>query len=226
MSKFSDLLGTTAAYFKIGLAGVRLKDSSGNLLVRNNGDSADAAITASKVSVSGEVLEINSDAASTGADWLYTIQRPASGMSAAVTLTLPVDDGTPSQVLSTDGNGVLSWISASSTAACDKIDTTSLAFGDGASVSMFSTGASDVITKILVIVDTAFNGSAPTLSIGISGTVSKYVATSQVDLKTVGCYEITPALVAGGAEALIATYAASTSSAGAARIQVFYGTPS
>lgn len=39
------------------------------------------------------------------------IKAPAT-IGANYTLTLPVDDGTASQVLSTDGSGVLSWVSA------------------------------------------------------------------------------------------------------------------
>lgn len=221
---FKDLAGTLNSYIKIGLTGVRLKNSSGNLLVRNTGDSADAEITASKVNISGENFVINSDSAGAGADWKVTIARPTSGMIADVTLTLPVDDGTPSQVLATDGSGNLSWVSAGSTASADKVDTTSLAFGDSSPVTMFSTGASDVITKIQVIVDTIFNGT-PTLSIGISGTTSKYMATNQIDLTTAAIYEVTPGATAQGAEALIATYSAGGASAGAARILVYYATP-
>ena len=74
---------------------------------------ADAELTAAKVNVSGDVVEINSDAANAAADWKYTLQRPAAGMTAPVTLTLPVDDGAASQVLSTDGAGVLSWVTPS-----------------------------------------------------------------------------------------------------------------
>lgn len=226
MSRTPDLRGTSLSSFLLGLFGVRLKDSAGNLVIRNNADSADAAITASKVSVSGEVLEINSDAAGSAADWKYTIQRPTSGMTATVTLTLPIDDGTPSQVLATDGNGVLSWVSAASTASCDKKKMTSLAFGDGATVAMFSTGAGDIISSILVIVDTAFNGAAPSMSVGIAGATSKYMATGQVDLKTAGSWEVHPDLPAAGIEALIITYSASSSTVGAARILVTYCTPS
>lgn len=40
-----------------------------------------------------------------------TIQAPAS-IAASYTLTLPINDGGAGEVLSTDGNGVLSWISA------------------------------------------------------------------------------------------------------------------
>lgn len=227
MSKFSDLLGTVGSYFKLGISGVRLKDSSGNLLVRNTGDSADAAITASQVNVSGNSVVINSDAAGSESDYQITISRPTSGMSANYTLQLPVDDGTPNQVLATDGSGVLSWASASSTASCDKIDTTSLAFGDSSPISMFTTGSSDVITKVQIVVDTAFNGS-PSVSIGISGSTSKYMASTAVDLTaTAGTvFEVHPGKSAQGAESLIATYSAGSASAGAARILVWYSTPS
>lgn len=225
MSKFSDLLGTVSSYFKIGLTGVRLKNSSGNLLVRNTGDSADAEVTASKVNVSGNAIAINSDAAGSGADWLYTIQRPSSGMTAAVVLTLPASDGTPNQALITDGDGNLDWASTASTSACDKVDTTSLAFGTSSPVTLFTTGGSDVITKIQIIVDTAFDGT-PSVSIGISGTTSKYMASSAVDLTATGIYEVHPGLAAQGAEALIATYSAGSAAQGAARILVYYATPS
>ncbi len=223
---WNDLVGTTKSFFRLGFAGVRLKDSSGNLVVRNPGDTLDAAVTASKLNMSGDVLDINSDAASAGADWKYTVQRPAAGMTAAVVLTLPIDDGTPNQILQTDGSGVLSWASAGSTASSDKIDTTSLAFGTTSPLSLFSTGAGDVINQIDVVIDTAFNGT-PTLSIGVSGTTSKYASSTDIDLTQPAGTTISlhPGLAAAGIEALIATYAAGSASAGAARILVYYATP-
>lgn len=226
MSIWSDLLGTSKAFFRIGFTGPRLKDVSGGLVIRNPGDSADAPLTTSKINVSGDVLDINSDAAGSGADWKYTVQRPASGMTGAVVLTLPVDDGTPGQVLVTDGVGVLSWGSAGNTAPCLKLETTSLAFGSASTVALFTTGAGDVIDSIEVIVDTAFNGS-PTLSIGVAGTTSKYLASNQVALGEAAgtVFQVFPGLGAAGAENLIATYAAGGASAGAARIIVNYATP-
>ena len=224
---FSDLFGTTKAFFKIGgTTGVRLKNSAGDLLVRNTGDSADAAITASKVNVSGDVIDINSDAAGAVADWKYTIQRPAAGMTAAVTLTLPIDDGTAGQVLKTDGAGVLAWVSAADTALADKLDTTSLAFGSVSPVAMFSTGAADIVDYIDVIIDTAFDGT-PTASVGITGATSKYLSTTDIDLKAAAgtVFTVHPGLAAQGAEALIATYVAGGATVGAARIIVHYATP-
>ncbi len=70
---WSDLFGTTKAFFRIGKTGPRLKDSSGNLLVRNPGDSADAELTTSFLHNSGNSIEINSDAANTGTDRKLTI---------------------------------------------------------------------------------------------------------------------------------------------------------
>ncbi|MGE0680766.1 MAG: hypothetical protein AB7P69_07640, partial [Candidatus Binatia bacterium] len=196
-------------------------------LVRNNADSADAAATVSKLNVSGDVIDINSDAPGSGADWKYTLQRPSSGMTAAVTLTLPPDDGSPSQVLQTDGNGNLSWASAGSTASADKIDTTSLAFGDSSPAAMFSTGSGDIVTKIQVVIDTPFDGT-PSLSVGVSGTTSKYLASTEVDLTAPAgtVFEVNPGKEAQGVEALIATYSSGGAAQGAARILTYYGTPS
>lgn len=228
MSMWSDLVGTVSGYLRLGLTGVRLKNSSGNLAIRNAADGADAEVTASKVNVSGDVLDINSDAAATGADWKYTLQRPSSGMSAAVTLTLPVDDGSPSQVLSTDGSGVLSWVSASSTSQCATVDTTTVAFGASSPISAFTLPANAVVNNVEVIVDTAFNGTAPQLSVGINGTTAKYMGATANDLKaTAGTRFIsTPNEVAvGTTEAIIITYAADSSSAGSARVLVTYSVP-
>jgi hypothetical protein len=227
MSIFSDLLGTTKAFFKIGgTSGVRLKNNGGNLEVRNSGDSADAEITASKVNVSGNGIDLNSDAAGSGADWKYTIQRPASGMGSAVTLTLPVDDGTSGQVLQTDGSGNLSWVSAGDTSLAEKLNSTSLAFGTSSPLALFSTGAGDIIDHIDVVVDTPFDGT-PSLSIGITGTTSKYAGTSDIDLTAAAgtVFQVHPGLDAQGAESLIATYSAGGATVGAARIIVHYATP-
>ena len=227
-SIWQDLIGTTKAFFRIGFTGPRLKNSSGNLLIRNAGDSADVEATMLKLNISGNALDINSDAAGSGADWKYTLQRPSSGMSAAVTLTLPVDDGSPDQVLKTDGSGALSWTSAASTEADDKIDTTTLAFDSTSPVAMFTLPANAIIEKIQVIIDTAFDGT-PSASVGISGTVSKYLASTDIDLTQAAgtVFEIHPGVAApGGTEALIITYAAGSATAGSARFLVFYAIPS
>jgi hypothetical protein len=230
MGIWSDLLGTLNSYFRIGgpVSGVRLKNNSNVLEVKDATDAAYVAATAAQLNATSNVgLVINSDAASAGADWKLTLQRPATGMAADVVLTLPPDDGTADQVLRTDGAGVLTWVSAGTTASSEKVDTTSLAFGSSSPVAMFNTGAADVINFVRVIIDTAFNGT-PTASVGITGTTSKYMASTQIDLTAPAgtVFEVHPGLAAQGAESLIVTYAAGGASAGAARVEVGYDTPS
>jgi len=230
MGYFADLLGTTAQYLKVGLTGVRLKNNSGNLAVRNNADGADASVTASTYNASGDVgLVINSDSAGSAADWKITLQRPAAGMTADYTLTLPIDDGSPSQVLQTNGSGVLTWASASSTDACIKTDTTTLAFGDSSPKTLFTLPANAVVHICEVIIDTAFNGTAPTLTVGVNGgSATKYMGSTQNDLKGTAAdsYISHPNQIANvSSENLEATYVASTSSTGSARILIHYSVP-
>ncbi len=225
----SDLAGTARTLFKIGIAstGVALKAVTGGLVARNVGDSADAPITASQLRASGDSMELNSDAAGSGADWKITIARPASGMAAAWTFTLPPNDGSPAQVLTTDGSGNTTWETpAAGSPNGELADETALAFGASSPVTMFTKPAGSLVAKVQVFVETAFNGTAPTLSIGIAGTTSKYMGTGDIDLKTVGVYEVVPEIATvGGTEALIGSYNADSSSAGAARIRVIYVVP-
>lgn len=228
MGIWNNIVGTTSTFFKIGLSGVRLKDSSGNLLVRNAGDTADATVTTSKLNVSGDTIDLNSDAAGSGADYKYTLQRPTVGMTSAVTLTLPTDDGTPGQVIQTDGNGALSWASAGDTSLAVKTDTTTLAFGTVSPAAMFTKPANAIVHQIDFVIDTSFNGTAPTVSVGIAGTTSKYAGIGDVNLKGVSgdVYTIFPGVHAvGNTEALILSYSADSSTAGSARVLVYYSIP-
>jgi hypothetical protein len=226
----SDLAGTALTKLQIGLgsSAAVLKSVSGAFVVRNKADSADAALTASLLSASGDVLEINSDAAGSGDDWKLSLKRPATGMTAALELTLPADGGSPGQMLVTDGGGGMSWDDPSGGYTnSENIDETDLAHGDSSPVTMFTKPAGSYVSKIEVVIDTAFDGT-PTLSIGVAGTTSKYLAATQVDLTaTAGTvFEVNPGVaVEGGSESLIATYSAGGATAGAARILTHYAVP-
>lgn len=228
--RFIDLLGTTFSKFQIGIdaAAINLKVSVGKLRARNKADSADAPIVGSVISASGNFLELNESAASAGADWKMTLARPAAGMTAAVALTLPATAGSPSQVLTTDGTGVLAWSTVAGGIDKTITDTTTLAFGSVSPLAMFSAPANAVTISVSVIIDTPFNG-APSVSVGIAGTVSKYLSATSVDLTqpATTVFELEPGLpAAAGIEALIATYAAGGATAGSARILLAYSIPS
>lgn len=211
--KWEKLRGTLRTVFQIGIGGPNLKNNSGVVEVKNAADSAYADLRARQI--------VLSDADTNK----ITLLAPA--ITTDYSLEFPVDDGSPGQALKTNGSGVLSWETIAS--GDDKVitDTTNLAFGSTSPLALFTLPANAVIHFVKVIVDTVFDGAAPTLSIGITGTVSKYMGTSDVDLKTAGIYEVDPGIVANGStEALIATYAADSSAAGAARILVSYSIPS
>jgi len=226
MAKILDLLGTNLNSFLIAIGGVRLKNSSGNLLVRNAGDTADSEITASKLNNTGNVITI-------GSTNVLNLQRNTS-QSGSLTVVYPSTKATDGQVLAqkagTAANVIeFEFVSTGNTSACITTDTTSLAFGSSATVSMFNLPANAVVQAVRVIVDTVFNGT-PSMSVGISGSTSKYLASTQVDLKDAAgakIYESLPAITASGsAEALIISYTAGGATAGAARVEVDYAIPS
>jgi hypothetical protein len=228
--RFMDMLGTTLSKLQIGIdaAALNLKSATGKLRVRNKADTLDMPLVGSVIAASGDFLEINEDAASAGADWKLTLARAAAGMTAGVTLTFPPTAGSPAQVLSTDGAGNLSW--ASVAAGSDKLvtDTTTIGFGSVSPVALFSLPANAIVQALNITIDTPFNGT-PSLSVGVTGTVSKYLGAGSVDLTaaaTIG-FDVEPGLASvASIEALIATYAAGGATAGSARILVSYSIPS
>lgn len=211
--KWRKLRGIIGGMIQLGIGGPNLKNNAGVVEVKNAADSAYANLYARDIQLNdGDTNRVAIKSAALSANWDWT---------------LPPDDGSPSQVLQTDGAGVTIWATVAGGTDKPTVDTTSLAFGTGSPLTMFTLPANAVISFVKIIVDTAFNGTAPTVSIGVSGTVSKYMAATEVDLKTVGVYEVDPGLAAeGSTNAMIATYAADSSSAGAARILVEYAIPS
>lgn len=230
--KFQDILGTLFSKFQLGLGGPNVKNESGDVAARNASDSAYAAVRAALVKVFGNDIELNAGAAGTGADWKMTLRRPSSGMTHDITIVMPSGDPAPGQALtvaSFAGN-VVTLQYTTVAAGNDKtvVDTTSIAFGSSSPVSMFTLPANAVVVDVTVVIDTAFNGT-PSLSVGVSGQTSKYLASTQVDLTAAAgtSFSVSPNVAANGStENLIATYAAGGATTGAARILVSYVIPS
>lgn len=231
MGFWSDLKGVTSGLLQFGIGGVIAKNNAGTLDIKNAADNALAPLSTSLLHVGDEVIELNSSAAGSGADWKYTLQVPTSGMTAPVTLTLPVDDGSPNQVIATDGNGVLSFVSAASTADLMHEEATTLNYNSAATVAMFTTPTSTTLNYIDVILDTPFDGStpSPSMSIGILGNIAKYLPATAVNLAGTAkdTYRYHPGEAPASTENLIITFTAGGgASAGSARAIVHYSTPS
>lgn len=229
--KFSDLLGIFSTTFRLGgksADAATLKADAGNLRSRNADDSADADLIAAQLRATGNLLELNTDAAGAGADRKYGIQRPATGMAEDLLLTLPADKGAADYVLGTDGNGVLSWRSSAAATNLEATDTTTVSFGSGASIPMFELPANAIVLKTKVVIDTPFDG-APSLSLGVAGTPSKFMPATYIDLTEAAgtIFESEPGLAAeGAAQSLVASYADGGATVGSARVLVSYVIPS
>lgn len=195
MSLWSDLIGTSADAFAVGFTGFILKNSSGKLIVRNAADSEDAIIEALKLQLkeSGDTSVITIQAPSLAGDW---------------TLTLPADAGSAGFVLSTDGSGVTTWVAPSSNGIL--LDKTAYTDASG-TLAMFTPPANAKILKVVNHVLTATSGGSPTLSVGISGNVAKYMATARSNMKAVADYEANPNYDEDGSpDAIIGTIVASS----------------
>lgn len=224
--RFLDLRGILGTILQLGKGGLQLKSTGGKIRARNAADSADAPLVGSSIEASGDSLTLNEDAAGAGADWKLTISRPGAGMTQDLTFTLPPNYGTAGFTLQTDGAGNLSWVSSAAAANLEATDTTDLAFDSIGTLAMFQLPANAVVRLVAVVVDEAFDG-APSLSIGVTGELSRYLGSTQVDLGQVAVFEVDPALPAEAtAQDLIATFAAGGATEGAARMLVSYVIPS
>lgn len=214
MSVWSKLIGTQAGQFILGLTGVRLKNNAGNLDVKNNADTAFADIK-----VHDAILH------NTSSGYDVTLETSDS-TTGSYSLTLPVDVGSPSQVLTTDGAGVLSWSSVAAGASHWSVDSTSIAFGSSATVTAFTLPANAVVDKVSIIIDTAFDG-APTMSVGVNGgSASKYAGSGDSLMSLADRFDILNQSVANGSpEDLEIYYTAGGATTGAGRVLISYCIP-
>ncbi len=215
MAFWSKLTGTSVGKFILGFTGVTLKNNSGVLDVKNTADTAYA-------SAKMEAVTLFNNTAGFG----NKIQTDPT-QAADFTYTLPLDDGTPAQVLATDGSGVLSWVSAGSTSQCLTADTTSFAFGSASTIVAFTLPINAIVDRTTIIIDTAFDGT-PTLSVGTNGGSASEWAGSGDSLLTVGDrYDVPSQVVASGStKGIELYYSAGGASVGAGRVIVYYCIPS
>lgn len=166
-----------------------------------------------------DLLTLNQDAAGSGADWRYGLQRPATGMTAHQTVTLPPNQGQAEQAIVGDGAGAWQF------ASVIRNRTVTLNFNSASTVAWFTLLAGDYLRLIEVLIVTAFNGTTPLLSIGISGNTGKYGGSSTNDLKaTAGSLFRLPNRqnAPGSDEPLILSYTADSSSVGQAIVIAHY----
>lgn len=232
MASFQDILGTIRTKFQLGLSGPQLKNNSGTIESRNAADTAYAQMRMQLAAIVGDDIVLNEQSTGSGASWKYTLRRPSTGMVHDLTVVMPSGDPAPGQALTvaTFASNIVTLQWTTVAAGNDKIvvDTTTLSFGDASPKAMFTNPINSVVREVKIVINTPFTG-APSLSVGVSGTPSKYLASNQVDLTAPSgtVFVVDPGLQSvGTTEALIATYAPNGAGAGAARIEIAYAVPS
>ena len=164
------------------------------------------------------------------ANGAYTISDTPSSYPVAVVYCYKVKliDLDDTKVLG--GLEVIVEVEAANTITLIHNNSTTVTFESSSPVAMFTLPSNAEVNKTRVIIDTPFSGGggSPTLSIGISGTVAKYMGTTQIDLKGEAgdIYEWPCSIGASGSpEDIIATLDADSATAGSVRVEIHYSTP-
>ena len=233
MGAFKNLLGTVLDRFQYGIGGPMHKRDGGEISARNATDTDYAALRMALARVFGDSIELNAGAGGSGDDWTMKLSRPDSGMTTDIEIVMPTGTPSPGQglrVASYSGGVVaLEYYTASAGASnMVLLDETDIGFGESSPVALLTKPANALVDRVKVVVDTPFDG-APSISVGVAGSTSKYGAASHIDLAAAAgtVFELDSGVPASGAtEDIIATYSAGGASAGAARVQIYYAIPS
>lgn len=206
----ADLIGTLKTYFRFG--NLRLKDNSGVLEAKNKADTAYANVAAA-----GLVLQ--------GATSGVTTLTPADEQTES--WELPDADGSTGQAMVTDGSGKLSFATVATGSNAVKSETETVVFDASSPITIFTPPASAHILTVIADVETAFDATGASLSVGIAGTTTKYMGATDNDLAIAAVYEVSPNFEEDETpDAVIITFSAGTGgSAGAAKVKVIYANP-
>lgn len=219
---WNNLVGIYGLGLQFGKAGLRIISSGTRFLFRNAADSADVPIRVSRLDVSGDDIVLGSEDTEK-----LTLSRDGA-MADPLIIILPTEKPTDGSILTSaagedPGTVRLVFTEPSGTSSNVICDETEFAFGSTGTLAMFTLPAGATIDRVVVIPDEPFDGT-PTISIGITGELSKYVPSTAVDLLAVDVgFEVHPFLPPPVApEDLIATYSAGGSTEGEGRILVYY----
>jgi len=198
MGVWKNIVGLIGSTLQFNFTGPKAVGSSTDTVTITSSTDGDGKVIA--VTANHESIELYDGTSRT------TTITMATGGGGDITMVLPNNDGDANNALTTDGAGNLSWTDLDS--VCAKILT--LNFDDGASQSLAASASGRFIDRVIVKVTEVFDNDATpaTVEIGITGTTGKYVATTEIDLGTVGIYSVDVANYESGAEELLATFVA------------------
>lgn len=153
-----------------GGTGVNFKDATGVATFRNTADSAYADVALKNLRIQG-------------ANTTFYVGLDVPGSLAANTVfVLPALDGAANQVLKTDGSKNLGW--ATVNLFSDQVRAIHADYANGTATTnlLVAPPANCYLKEIWLIPAVASGTSAGQISVGVSGTVAAYAATTDSDL--------------------------------------------
>ena len=192
--------------------------------------------TSNVIFVAGAVYVGNTGVTSTGSNMVYHTFANLTALFAATTVEagdfIKVDDGGDGEYRLYIANqadpansGHLTLIGTADSAVTDAGTlTTTIVHTTGASVVIGNVSQNKKVQTVTVDVTTAFDGSAPTLTIGDAGDNDRLMTNDYIDLKDVATYEVTPNYTYTNAADtdVLAYFNADSSSTGTAVVTISY----
>jgi hypothetical protein len=103
--------------------------------------------------------------------------------------SVSISGGSDGDLLSTDGNGVLSWSSAGNTKSFINTSQQSLTALSDAVIPLASLVKDALVESVSVYIDTVYDGT-PTISVGVTGATDKYFTNNDVDMAVVDRWDV------------------------------------
>lgn len=147
--------------------------------------------------------------------------------SSDLTFTLPSDAGSTSQALLTDGAGNLYWGTVATGSNAMKTQEEIVAFNSAGSISLFVPPQNAIIHRVIVSVETVFDGAAELAVVDGAANVLFSATASELDQEVV--FEGKPMFLSNAVDPndreVSITYTAGGATVGSARVLVTYSNP-
>ena len=174
-SGWRKIVGLINGFLKFGFKGPMIKkndtdDSQLDILANNGVSDAKTNVAVSKV----KQLEVRGTNGNK-----TTVTQP--DIASDILMKLPTTQGNAGEKLTTDGAGNLSWAAGESPEDISLFRHV-LNYNTASPASMMNFPENFRIKDIVIEIVTPFDGAAPTLSVGLTGDIAKYVETTDTAL--------------------------------------------
>lgn len=138
-----------------------------------------------------------------------------------------ITGGSNGYILTTDGAGNLNFVEPISGASAWKAKTTTITSGSSSTTTIMTLPVGAIVDRASIIVDTPFNGTAPTLTVGLQGgTGFEYIGIGDANIRVGDRYDVPSQIAASGSTGTIQAYLSTDgSTSGSCRVLITYCIP-